>query len=122
MGAGAGKLTGIHDQILFADWPSFEEALQYLADAGGVAGLSGERSPGGVRCHAVPGHRAPGMILRRWLRKPNVTGVTGELPAFQRPGNRIPVADLAPRCIDQVRAALQLADQRIVEEVLCFRM
>jgi hypothetical protein len=62
------------------------------------------------------------MIPGSRLREPDVSGIPGELAAFQRPRDRVAVADLAPGGIDDVRAALHLGDQGVVEEVLGLRM
>src|SRR5680860_1774947 len=58
------------------------------------------------------------MIPGSRLREPDVTGIPGKLAAFQRPRDRIAVADLAPGGVDDVRAALHLGDEGVVEEVL----
>src|SRR5207247_11149428 len=64
----------------------------------------------------------PGMIPGSRLWEPDVSGIPGELAALQRPRDRVAVADLAPRGVDDIRAALHLGDQGVVEEVLGLRM
>lgn len=75
-----------------------------------------------MRRHAVMGHRAPRMVLGRRLREPNVTGIAGELAAFERPCDGIAIADLAARGVHQIGTALHLADHRLVEEVFRLRV
>ena len=58
------------------------------------------------------------MIPRRGLWEPDVAGVPGKLAALERPRDRVAVADLAARGVDDVGAALHLGDQGVVEEVL----
>src|SRR6266550_182215 len=58
------------------------------------------------------------MIPGSWLRKPDIAGIPGKLAAFQRPRDRVAVADLAAGGVDDVGAALHLGDQGVVEEVL----
>jgi pyruvate dehydrogenase complex dehydrogenase (E1) component len=44
------------------------------------------------------------------------------LTAFARPRDRVAITDLAARGVHEIRAALHLADQLVVEEVLGLRM
>src|SRR5262249_45874535 len=110
MSARARKSAAIDDQVLLADTTTIEPALQNLAGAGRIASLRGQRRPRDVWRHSVVGHRSPGMILWSRLRKPDVSGISGQLAAFQRPRDRIAVADLAAGSVDDVRAALHLGD------------
>ena len=61
------------------------------------------------------------MISGSGLREPDVSGIACKLAAFQRPRDRIAVADLAAGGVDDVGAALHLGDERVVEEVLGLR-
>ena len=62
------------------------------------------------------------MILRRGLREPDVAGIAGKLAALKRPGNRVAVADLAARRVDEIGAALHLRDHLFVEEIFGLRV
>jgi len=64
------------------------------------------------------GHRPPGMVLRGGLGEPDIARVARELARLARARDRIAVADLAACRVDEVGAALHLADQVGVEEVL----
>ena len=55
------------------------------------------------------------MVLRGRLRKPDVTGVAGKLPAFERANDSVSVADFAAGRIHEIGAAFHLREQRIVE-------
>ena len=68
------------------------------------------------------GHRPPRVICRRWLRIPDVTGITGELSTLQGTDDGVAIADLAPRRIHQVGASFHLANERVVEQILCLWM
>src|ERR671915_8643 len=91
--AGAGECTGLDDQVLLADRAAVEPALEDLADSRRVARLGRQRRAGGVRGHAVVGHRPPGMVLRSGLGEPDVARVAGELTALERPHHRVAIAD-----------------------------
>src|SRR5215207_2645337 len=67
VGAGAGQLAAVDDQVLVRDRAVVEPALEDLAGAGGVAGLGRQAGARGVRGHTVVGHGPPGMILRGGL-------------------------------------------------------
>ena len=71
-----------------------------------------------MRGHAVMRHGAPGMVLGRGLRKPDVAGIARELAALQRAHDGVAVADLAARGVHDIAAALHHADQLVVEHVL----
>src|SRR5919106_7032594 len=89
--AGAGECTGLDDQVLLADRAAIEPALEDLADSRRVARLGRERRAGGMRGHAVVGHRPPGMVLRGGLGEPDIARVAGELTTLERaPGWRGP--------------------------------
>src|SRR6185312_5116780 len=95
MGADAGELAFVDDQVLGANRLLGEIALEDLARARGVAGLCRERASRDMRGHAVMRHGAPGMVLWRRLREPDVAGIARELPALQRADDGVAVADLA---------------------------
>jgi hypothetical protein len=69
----------VDDQVFLADRPAVKPALEDLASSCGVARLGGQARAGGVRGHAVMGHRAPRMIPRWRLGKPHVARVAREL-------------------------------------------
>jgi hypothetical protein len=48
-----------------------------------------------MRRHAVERHGAPRMILRCWLRKPDIARVTCELIGFEGTHDRIALYELA---------------------------
>ncbi len=68
--------------------------------------LSGERTAGDVRCHAVMRHCPPRIVFRRRLRKPDVTGIAGELAALQCADHRVAVANLAARGVHRIRTSI----------------
>jgi hypothetical protein len=98
-GSGPGQLSAFDDQLCVADRPAVKPALEDLAGAGGVPCPSRDRRPRHVRGHGVVGHRPPGVALLRRVRKPDVR-VPGELPALQRPDDRVPVAQLNGTSLD----------------------
>src|SRR5664279_5674366 len=118
MGAGAGELAAIDDQVLLADRALVEPAFEDLARTGGVARLRRQRGAGYVRRHAVVGHCPPGMVLWRWLGEPDVAGVAGKLTRAERGGDVVAVGDLAARRVDEIGAALHRVDQPGVEQIL----
>ena len=120
--AGAGELAGLHDQVLLADRAALEPALEDLARARRITGLRREARPRYVRRHSMVRHRPPGVVLRGRLREPHVTCVARELSALARPRDGVPVADLPPRGVHEIRAALHLRDQLVVEHVLRLRV
>src|SRR5687768_3272473 len=122
MGAGARERAAIDDQVFLAYRATIKPALEDFGHSGRVAGLRGQRLPRHVWRHPVVWHRPPGMIPGSRLREPDVSGIAGKLAAFQRPRDRVAVADLAPGGVDDVRAALHLGDQGVVEEMLGLRM
>ena len=67
-------------------------------------------------------HGAPGMVGRRWLRVPDVTGVAGELTAFQRGHDGVADDDLRAGGVDDVGAATHRRQQLLVEEVIGLRV
>ena len=67
-------------------------------------------------------HRAPRVVFRCWLRKPDVARVAGKLSALKCSDDSVAIADLAARRVYQICAALHLADERIVEEVFGLRV
>ena len=112
----------MHNQILVADGLAGEIALENFARAGCIAGLRRERRARDVRGHPVMRHRPPRMVLRRRLREPDVTGISGELAALKSANNGIAVAYLATRGVHDVGAALHLPDEFVVEHMLGFGM
>ena len=68
--------------------------------------------------HSVMGHRPPGMISGCRLRKPYVTGVPGELSAFECSHDGISIADLSPGGVDDVSTPFHRRDELVVEEML----
>src|SRR5918998_4239870 len=114
VGAGAGQLAAVDDQVLVRDRAVVEPALQDLAGAGGVAGLGRQAGARGVWGHTVVGHGPPGMILRSGLGVPDIAGVAGELARLERPHDRVAVADLAARGVDEVCAAAHCAEELVV--------
>ena len=64
------------------------------------------------------GHRTPRVVSRCRLREPDVTGVSGELSAFECSHDGISVADLPPGGVDYVSASLHRRDELVVEEML----
>lgn len=64
------------------------------------------------------GHGPPRVVFRRGLREPDVAGVTGELPALQGPDDRVAVANLATRGVDDIRPTFHLGDELVVEQML----
>ena len=71
-----------------------------------------------MRRHAVVRHRAPRVVPRRRLREPDVSGVARELSAFERPHDRVAIADLAARGVHEIGPALHLGEKPVVEQVL----
>src|SRR5271156_65826 len=122
MSAGAGKLSLVDDQIFVADRSVLEPAFKKLLRAGGVARLSRERGPRDVRRHPVMRHGPPGVIFWRGLRKPDVSGVPGELTTLRCPDDRVAIANLAARSVDQIGTAFHTGDHLVVEEILRLRM
>src|SRR4029077_18568799 len=68
------------------------------------------------------GHHTQRVILRWWLREPDVASIAGKLPSFKCTDDGIAVADLAARRVYQISAPLHLPDQRFVEEVFGLRV
>ena len=122
MRASARELALIDDQIFVADWPALEIALQDFARAGRVTRLRGKRRAGDMRRHAMMRHAAPRMVLRRWLREPDIARIAGKLTAFERPHDGIAVADFSARRVHDISAALHLGNHSVVEEMLGLRM
>ncbi len=69
----------LHDQILVADRTALEVTLEDFPRARSIARLRRQAGAGDMRRHAMMGHRAPRMILRRRLREPHISGITREL-------------------------------------------
>src|SRR5687768_3861460 len=109
------EFAGVHDEVFIADRPTLKPAFEDLAHAGGIACLRGERGTGGVRGHRFERHGPPRMIARRGLRKPDVTGVAGELSTLERTNDCITITDLAASRVHEVGASLHLRNQRVVE-------
>ena len=75
-----------------------------------------------MRRHPVVRHRPPRMVLRRRLREPDIPGVTGELSAFERPHDRVAIADLAARGVHEIGPTLRLGEKLVVKRVLSLRV
>src|SRR5271165_4590891 len=75
-----------------------------------------------MRRHSVMRHGPPGMILGRRLWEPYVACITCELAAFERPYDRVTIANLAARGVYEIGPTLHFREQLVVEEVLRFRM
>ena len=118
--SGARELAAVDDQVFLANRALVEEALEDLAHTRGVAGLRGEACAGGVRGHALIGHRAPRMVGRGGLGKPHVAGVACQLPALTRACDGLAIADLPSSGVDQIGASLHLGEHVRVEEVFGF--
>lgn len=118
MGAGTGKLAAVDDQIFLTDRTALEPAFENFARSGRVTGLRRQGSPRRMRGHAMMRHRPPGMVRRRRLRIPDIAGIPGQLPALQCANYGIAITNPAARRVHQIGAALHLADQGIVEQVL----
>src|ERR1700730_13900596 len=108
----------LDDQIFVANGSPLEIAFEDFAGARRVARLCGERCPRDVRRHSVMRHGAPRMIYCRWLREPDVTGVAGELAAFERAHDRVAVADFSACRVHDISPTFHFRKHRIVEEVL----
>ena len=67
-------------------------------------------------------HRAPRMVVGRWLREPRVTGITGQLSAFQRINDGVTIGKLAAGGVDQLCATFEELQRLCVDHVLGFRM
>src|ERR1700750_867188 len=122
MRTGTRKLAARDDQVFIADRPAIEPAFEHLAHTGRIARLCRQCRAGRMRSHAVVRHRTPGMIERRWLWKPYVASIARKLTAFERAHDRITIAYLSARGIDDIGAAFHLADHRVVEQVFGLRM
>ncbi len=62
------------------------------------------------------------MVGRRGLREPHVARIARELAALERRGDRVAVAQLAARRVDQVGAALELLQAVGIDHVLGLRV
>src|ERR1700691_2048303 len=89
VGARAGELAAVDDEIFLPDRSALEPAFENLARARRVARLRRERGAGNVGRHAVVRHGAPRMVLRRRLRETHVSRVSGKLAAFERANNGV---------------------------------
>src|SRR5262249_56204989 len=94
VGSRPGERAPGNDQVLVANWPVLEPALEDLARPGRIAGLRGQRGAGDVRGHAVVRHRAPRVIGRSRLREPYVARVAGEAAARAGPRHPVGAPDL----------------------------
>merc|ERR1712070_908721 len=96
------KRTILCNRILTADGLAVEMALKNLTDTFCIAELGRQRSARDVRGHAMVGHRTPWVILRCWLRKPDISSIACKLSIFQCLNDHIPVANLPSSCVDNV--------------------
>jgi hypothetical protein len=118
MSPDSSQSAAVDDEILLANWPVGEPALEDFANPGGIACVIRQCGSRHVWRHAVMWHRPPGVVRRRWLGKLHVTRVTGELTAFKSADDGIPVADPASGGVHDVGAALHLtstAEDRIAQ-------
>eukprot|EP00756_Hemistasia_phaeocysticola_P019795 Hpha_TRINITY_DN15681_c1_g5::TRINITY_DN15681_c1_g5_i3::g.101174::m.101174 len=120
--ADTGQLSVGHNLVLLPQLLAFEVVLQDLTHTRSVTRLRAQRRTARVRRHRVVRHAAPRVVARRGLREPHVTSVPGELPVLERLGDVLPVADLPARGVHDVRPALHLRQQLLVEHVLRLRV
>src|SRR5688572_15474630 len=114
----ASELPLSHDEVLVADWSTFEPAFENLPHACGIARLCGKRRAGNMRRHPFVRHGPPRMVARRRLRKPDIASVASKLSALERTNYCIAVADLAASRVHDVGAAFHIGDQCVVEQIL----
>src|ERR1700678_162223 len=122
MRARSGELAAVDDQIFITDRSALEPAFENLACPRRVPGLRRKRSSGDVGRHAMVWHGPPGMVLRRWLGEPHVSGVAAKLAAFESADDGVSIADLAARGGHEVSASLHFGKKLVIEEALCFGM
>merc|ERR1712216_1022231 len=85
--AGACKSATRNDLILRALRVSVEHALENLTNTRRVSSLRRERCARDVGGHGMVWHRTPGVVLRGWLRKPDITSISGQAPVAECCGN-----------------------------------
>ena len=73
-----------------------------------------------MRCHAMIGHGAPGMVLWCRLREPYITSIACKLTCFQCSSHCITVTNFTTCCIHNVAAAFHLGNHGLVEQVFGF--
>src|SRR5450830_2166450 len=122
VGADASQLAALDDQVLVANRPVLEITLESFPRASRITGLGRQAGAGDMRGHAVVGHGAPRVIFGGRWREPDVTGITGQLTAFQRRRDGIPITELAASGVDQIGAALEVLQRLGVDHVLGFRV
>src|SRR5271154_7626761 len=122
MRARSGELAAVDDEIFITDRSALEPAFENLACSRCVPRLRRKRSSGDMGRHAMVRHGPPGMVLRRWLGEPDVSGVAAKLAAFESADDGVAIADLAARGVHKIDAALHLGEELVVEEALRFRM
>src|SRR5271166_1399469 len=122
MRARSGELAAVDDEIFITDRSALEPAFENLACPRCVPRLRRKRSSGDVGRHAMVRHGPPGMVLRRWLGEPHVSGVAAKLAAFESTDDAVAIADLAAGGVHEIGAALHLGEELIVEEILRFRV
>jgi hypothetical protein len=115
MRARSGELAAVDDEIFITDRSALEPAFENLACSRCVPRLRRKRSSRDVGRHAMVRHGPPGMVTRRWLREPHVSGVAAKLVAFESADDRVAIADLAARGVHEIGAALHLGEERTVE-------
>src|SRR5258708_4385239 len=121
VGTCSGKLSFLDNKILRLNGPFGKPAFQNFTDTRSVTCLRRKRRASHMRRHAVMGHCPPRMILRGWLRKPDIARIARKLPAFECTDNCILVADFGACRIHYIGAALHLGDEHIVEHMLGLR-
>src|SRR4029077_15045114 len=114
------KLASIDDQVLFTDRTFIEPALQNLASSCRVARLRGKRCARDMGSHSMVRHRAPRMVLGRWLREPHIPGIAGQLSGPEGSRHVVAVADLPAGGVNEVSATFHLREQLRVEKILGF--
>jgi len=121
LGPGAGKFAAFYDQVLLAYGATCEPVLQNLAGSCRVARLCRETGIGHVRCHPVLGHCAPRLVSGRRLRRPHVTGISGELSRLKGTNDRVPVHDFGTRRVHDLGSAFHPSDEFVIKEVVRVR-
>ena len=110
MCADTGELSCADDKVFIADRVIVEPAFENLPHASCVARLRRQAGARNMRRHAMMRHRSPWMVDRCRLRKPDIARIASQLAAFERTHNRVAIADLASRRVNDVRAALHFGD------------
>src|SRR5262249_473035 len=110
MGTRAGELPLIYYEILGADRLAREVALENLARTTGGPCPCRQRAARDMWRPAVVRDGGARMILGRRLREPDVARVACKLSAFERPHDRVAVANFTAGGVHDITAALHHAD------------